>query len=206
MRSSYNFHFQNMDKKAPSLPSVWDDDTRMSVLFAPFREKSLNPSSWEQKMNFWVQAILDESLKSGVCLVDAESLQKKFCRKGKVPLCLDIVLDEMHRYNCRTTITHFKNGLIQKLNFCPYKKVLQSQLTCKICLDQSVASWTIVTSEFHTVSESVNWIDLCETGLAKKKYVCSRFHLAAKKVGQIFSKIISFFMGGFLDLDSAQLN
>lgn len=88
-----------MERQAINLPAVWSDDTRMSVLFAPFREKSLNPSSWKQKMSFWSQLILEESRSSLTSIIDLNSLQIKFTRNGKVPLCLDVVLEELLRSN-----------------------------------------------------------------------------------------------------------
>ena len=86
-----------MEKKPNNFSDTWLDDTKMSVLFAPFRDKSLNPSSWKQKMSFWEQAISDECANSKTCIIDINSLQNKFSRKGKVPLCLDVVLEEMLR-------------------------------------------------------------------------------------------------------------
>lgn len=115
-----DFHFKNMDKKVPKIDSIWDDDTRMSVLFSPFREKSLNPSSWEQKMAFWVQAILDKCIQSDTCIIDSESLQSSFCRNGKVPLCLDVVLEEMQRYTLQIIL------MVSKL-YCGITK-------CRFCL------------------------------------------------------------------------
>lgn len=86
-----------MEKKPNKFSDIWLDDTRMSVLFAPFRDKSLNPSSWNQKISFWEQAISNECANNQTCIIDINSLQNKFSRKGKVPLCLDVVLEEMLR-------------------------------------------------------------------------------------------------------------
>lgn len=76
-------------------PAVWEDDTQMAVLFAPFRDKSLNPASWNQKMKFWTNLITDTLLSSQDIVINSVSLASKFERKGKSPLCLNTVLDEM---------------------------------------------------------------------------------------------------------------
>jgi hypothetical protein len=82
----------------PYRPAVWKDDTRMNVLFSPFREKNLNPSSWNQKMKFWIQVIEDEFKLSNKCIFERKSLSSAFARKGKQPNCLDTVIAEMLRY------------------------------------------------------------------------------------------------------------
>lgn len=79
-------------------PDVWDDDTRMNVLFSPFREKNLNPSSWNQKMKFWIQIIEDEHKLTNKCIIEGKSLPQMFKRKGKIPTCIETVLSEMLRY------------------------------------------------------------------------------------------------------------
>ncbi|XP_078310205.1 charged multivesicular body protein 7-like [Crassostrea virginica] len=76
-------------------PNVWEDDTRMNVLFSPFREKSLNPTSWTQKMKFWIQIIEDEHKLTNKCILERKYLPQMFSRKGKLPCCLDTVLSEM---------------------------------------------------------------------------------------------------------------
>ena len=35
----------------------WDDENRVSVLYAPFRTKELSPQSWQAKMDFWSDVI-----------------------------------------------------------------------------------------------------------------------------------------------------
>ena len=79
------------------MEDIWEDDTRMNVLFAPFREKSLNPSSWNQKMTFWIQKITEECVQNQLTIIDVKTLQTYFSRKGKVPLCLETVIEEMLR-------------------------------------------------------------------------------------------------------------
>lgn len=75
----------------------WEDDMKMTVMFAPFRERKLNPKSWDQKVKFWTELIVGESLQSKTGLVNMKELKEKFRRKGKIPTCLETVLNEMKR-------------------------------------------------------------------------------------------------------------
>ena len=86
-----------MDVDKHQFGSEWDDDQKMSVLFAPFREKSLNPQSWDRKMKFWIQLILDNFKKSNEFVFDVNSLSSRFVRNGKKPACLETVVQEMLR-------------------------------------------------------------------------------------------------------------
>ena len=92
-----DFPKKKMEKKPTKFSDIWLDDTNMTVLFAPFRDKSLNPSSWKQKMSFWEETISNACANSKTCIIGITSLQNKFSRNGKVPLCLDVVLEEMLR-------------------------------------------------------------------------------------------------------------
>ena len=69
----------------------------MNVMFSPFRDRSLNPKSWDQKVKFWTELIIEESLQSKIAILDHKDLKEKFRRKGKSPACLDTVLNEMIR-------------------------------------------------------------------------------------------------------------
>ncbi|KAK6185069.1 hypothetical protein SNE40_007389 [Patella caerulea] len=80
-----------------SFPPEWQDDQRMTVLFAAFRDKSLNPHSWNKKMNFWMNLITDRCKKNNSCVVSLDDLPTQFERKGKTPKCLDLVVQEMTR-------------------------------------------------------------------------------------------------------------
>ena len=35
----------------------WNDEDRVSVLYAPFRPKELSPQAWDAKMIFWKDVI-----------------------------------------------------------------------------------------------------------------------------------------------------
>ncbi|OWF38352.1 charged multivesicular body protein 7-like [Mizuhopecten yessoensis] len=86
-----------MAEKHTRFPETWNDDARMTVLFAPFRDKSLNPSSWDQKMTFWSNLIVSDCTICGDIVIDVKTLPCRFQRNGKTPACLSSVVDEMER-------------------------------------------------------------------------------------------------------------
>lgn len=79
------------------LPPEWKDDQRMTVLFAPFRDRSLNPQSWDRKLKFWTHVISEDCRQNNRIIVDVKELQSRFVRNGKKPGCLDVVGVEMQR-------------------------------------------------------------------------------------------------------------
>ncbi|GAB1603668.1 charged multivesicular body protein 7-like isoform X1 [Argonauta hians] len=76
---------------------IWSDDQKMSVMFATFRDKSVNPLSWDQKMNFWQEAITRYCDKHEMVIVLPSSLALYFMKNGRAPQCLDVVIEEMNR-------------------------------------------------------------------------------------------------------------
>ncbi|KAL3863173.1 hypothetical protein ACJMK2_004941 [Sinanodonta woodiana] len=94
-----------MESSSGKYSSDWEDDTKITVLFSPFREKSLNPKSWEQKLMFWTEMIQNEGRTSGEAILSLKSLPGKFERKGRTPVCLQTVIEEMKR-----------NGKLKKLS------------------------------------------------------------------------------------------
>lgn len=84
--------------KVPTIPKDWQDDMKMTVMFSPFREKTLNPKSWEQKVKFWSELILQDCKACGEAFIDVQQLKEKFHRKGKTPSCLQTVFTEMARF------------------------------------------------------------------------------------------------------------
>ncbi|WAR21496.1 CHMP7-like protein [Mya arenaria] len=81
--------------KPSALPPDWTDDMKMTVMFSPFRDKNLNPKSWDQKIKFWSELIVEECKQSQQALINVQQLREKFRRKEKSPSCLDTVLQEM---------------------------------------------------------------------------------------------------------------
>ena len=87
-----------MEKGSSLRPTDWNDDVKMTVMFSPFRERNLNPKGWEQKVKFWSELILRDCLDNSWSLISVSELKEKFRRKGKMPSCLQTVLQEMLRF------------------------------------------------------------------------------------------------------------
>jgi len=85
-------------KKLAALPPDWHDDLKMTVMFSPFRDKNLNPKSWDQKVKFWSDVIIEQCKQSGESLIDMQGLRATFRRNEKSPTCLETVLQEMMKY------------------------------------------------------------------------------------------------------------
>lgn len=79
------------------LPEDWKDDVRMSFLFATFRERSVNPEGWDEKLKFWINFVENFCLKCDVPVIDLHSLRCALERKGSYPQCLDVVLENMYK-------------------------------------------------------------------------------------------------------------
>ncbi|TMW44425.1 hypothetical protein DOY81_010492 [Sarcophaga bullata] len=80
-------------------PACWQDDARVQVLLAPFRERSVNPENYDSKMRFWQDTIRDYCLFKGKANFCKQELQHKFTKGLRVPCCLDLVLNEMQKQN-----------------------------------------------------------------------------------------------------------
>ena len=46
-----------MGGRAQALCPEWENEQKMNVLFAPLRDKDLNPVSWNSKLQFWINLI-----------------------------------------------------------------------------------------------------------------------------------------------------
>ena len=53
-----------------ALCAEWEDDQRMNALFAPVRNKQVNPESWNSKINFWLNLIEKWCDANEVAMVD----------------------------------------------------------------------------------------------------------------------------------------
>lgn len=92
-----------LDVQPPALPlpvdffpACWhNDDARMSVLFAPFRSKSLNPLNYDNKLLFWKQLIGRYCDHKGAGDCTLAELRTAFRRANKAPHSLHTVLHEM---------------------------------------------------------------------------------------------------------------
>ena len=78
------------------LPSEWRDDQLMNVLFLPFRDRRVNSASWDRKLKFWTELVINYCQKCGIVMIDEDSLKELFKRKGKKPACLGTVLANMY--------------------------------------------------------------------------------------------------------------
>lgn len=96
--TSPNIKENNGADKRHHLPIDWEDDLKMTVMFSPFRGRNLNPKSWDQKVKFWSELIVDDCVKLQQAIIDVLQLKEKFRRKGKSPSGLDTVVQEMIRY------------------------------------------------------------------------------------------------------------
>lgn len=76
---------------------ICSDDQKMNVMYSSLRDKSVNPQSWQQKMNFWQEAITRHCHQYGLVIIEQASLAKQLTRNGRTPQCLDAVIAEMKR-------------------------------------------------------------------------------------------------------------
>jgi hypothetical protein len=78
-------------------PSEWSDDERMGFLMSAFKDRALNPRSWDAKMVFWRTLVHDLCVGRQLLVVDETSLKRRFLRQRSVPACLGPVLDALFR-------------------------------------------------------------------------------------------------------------
>lgn len=77
-------------------PACWhNDDERMSVLFAPFRSRSLNPLNFDTKLRFWTDLIAKYCQHKGNASCTIAELRDAFRRHSKAPYALDTVLEHL---------------------------------------------------------------------------------------------------------------
>lgn len=77
------------------LPKCWSDDTRMGVLFSPFRELSVNPENYRSKLKFWKEMISKYCEWRGTAEVTVQDIEEIFRRHEKKPYCIQKVFEEM---------------------------------------------------------------------------------------------------------------
>ena len=73
------------------------DEERLSVLYSPFRAKSINPQSWESKHQFWNHSILKWLKKNERVTFSFEEVSDAFQRgqNREKPFCLQEIHDKM---------------------------------------------------------------------------------------------------------------
>ncbi|XP_073838408.1 charged multivesicular body protein 7 [Musca autumnalis] len=79
------------------LPSILKDESRVQALFAPFRERSVNPENYDSKMQFWKDVIMDLCIHKGKATFSKNELLQTFSLGRRIPSCLDTVLEDMQK-------------------------------------------------------------------------------------------------------------
>lgn len=80
-----------------NISSCWEDDKRMTALYAPFRIREANPVDYDSKMKFWETNIENWCLEKNNCKFSIKILQHEFKRKERLPLCLNTVIENLER-------------------------------------------------------------------------------------------------------------
>lgn len=125
------------------LPSCWEDDVRMNVLFSNFRSQSVNPTGWQDKMNFWVNLITDYCHQTKSVMFTHEELCLIFERHGCVPQCLKAVLDHMDRQGNTMSVAEFSRIPSQKKSWLNwgYDVLLYRPVTWGLSAFQNAMHW-----------------------------------------------------------------
>ncbi|XP_014786192.1 charged multivesicular body protein 7 isoform X1 [Octopus bimaculoides] len=121
--------------------NMWSDDQKMNVMFSVFRDKSVNPLSWEQKMNFWQETIERYCAKNDLVIVLPSTLPIYFTRKGRTPQCLDVVIAEMKRIGKLKTLSVLETESVSMgWLYWGYAKFIRSPLSWAVNLASSMIS------------------------------------------------------------------
>ncbi|XP_015598838.1 charged multivesicular body protein 7 [Cephus cinctus] len=92
------------------LPECWNKDERMNSLFAQFRNRSVNPQDWDSKYTFWKNMISEWLGHQMRCSFSISDLNLAFKRNGRIPLCLSIVVQELHKNGEIISLPEFLKG------------------------------------------------------------------------------------------------
>lgn len=74
-------------------PECWKDETRMNALFAPFRDREVNPIFYDVKMKFWKDLIQEAC--SNVGYFTIQELNTAFTRNRRIPYCTANVVKDL---------------------------------------------------------------------------------------------------------------
>lgn len=77
------------------LPPEWNDNERLDVLFAPFRNRIVNPQDWDSKLSFWKKLIEAHCLYKNIFTFNEDFLLKLFNKDGRSPSCFPVVIQEL---------------------------------------------------------------------------------------------------------------
>ncbi|XP_050433869.1 charged multivesicular body protein 7 [Adelges cooleyi] len=92
-------------------PDKWNEglsDERLTVLMSPFKNREVNEVNYDNKMRFWKDAILTESNRRHRCSFSINDLKTWFVYKGRSPVCLLNVLEDMFRENTIKSKSEFE--------------------------------------------------------------------------------------------------
>lgn len=83
------------DLPSEKLPHCWNDEERINVLFAPFRNRSVNPKDYETKLEFWKNLLSVYCDYHKVYIFKTSLLIEAFKKDGRTPSCLGDVINEL---------------------------------------------------------------------------------------------------------------
>ncbi|RUS87801.1 hypothetical protein EGW08_004466 [Elysia chlorotica] len=86
------------------------DDRQAAVLYSPFRDKALNPHSWDRKMTFWERLLLKTFMEQRMISFDLSKLPEMFERNGLTPKCLTIVVEQMKSSGKLQPVSHYQKN------------------------------------------------------------------------------------------------
>ncbi|KAK9508710.1 hypothetical protein O3M35_006202 [Rhynocoris fuscipes] len=104
------------------IPDCWQDDKRMNVLFLPFKKREINPVDYDSKMKFWNNVIMQWCLENNRAILTLSNMKNSFKRKGRVPSCLDTVIEELLRNGDLKTKNDFLNTIPPETSWTGWAK------------------------------------------------------------------------------------
>ncbi|KAL4112908.1 hypothetical protein QTP88_016627 [Uroleucon formosanum] len=88
-------------------------DERITVLMAPFKNRSVNEVNYDNKMKFWKNTIVSECDCRHRCSFSVNELKTWFLIKGRSPLCLLTVVEDMFREGTIKSQSNFEQMMSQ---------------------------------------------------------------------------------------------
>ena len=95
----------------------WRDSERMRVMFAPMRNRDLNPESYDSKVQFWKSLIKKWCSVKNKCSLTIKELEHAFLRDGDIPHCLPEVLSESIKTGDFMDSNRFRASLMPQKNW-----------------------------------------------------------------------------------------
>lgn len=145
---------------------------RITVLMAPFKNRSVNEVNYDNKMKFWKNTIISECDHRHHCSFSINDLKTWFLFKGRSPLCLLTVVEDM-----------FREGIIKsQSNF--------EQITSQN--NSNWSTWAVNTLVKSPLSWSVGRIKesiLSPTPVIDEKSEYIILHLVENQANELFNTI-----------------